>query len=161
APSLKVRKRDETGPFGKQVAFMRRLLQHLEDRSIQGRAVEGRLREPGLLARPRPLVRSYGSLLSRGRVTNSPRPELPLLGGDLLPETAEVICRALGVWSEEGFGADGMAEVVFTEPAEASDEPSIADLKQFLYALTVACSLDVPLRPLLAGLDPPSEPTRE
>ena len=72
----------------------------------------------------------------------------------LAPETPAGLPMECDSNGNQGFGPDGMPEVVFTEAAEASDAPSIADLKQFLYALTVACSLDVPLQPLLTALEP-------
>ena len=70
------------------------------------------------------------------------------------PETIEIACQALGAWVEGGFGSDGVPEVVFTEPVEDGDDPSVACLKRFLHALIIAASLDVPVRTGDAGSEP-------
>ena len=125
---------------------VRALLEAVRAERVDGRPVDERYRKGPLLERPQAAVRSYGSLLRRRRLTSSQLLQLLFFASRVEPVTAERVCRALGVWEDHGHGADGVPEVVFTEPVLEDDDPSVAELKEFLLALIVACSLDLAVR---------------
>jgi hypothetical protein len=131
-------------PAARQVEAVRDLYDRLRALEIDGAAVDGRRGDGLLVERRRPAVRKYGWRRDSIRITSSQLLEL-LLFHEADPETAERVCRALGIWEDGGVGEDGVPEVIFTQPAEETDSTSIAGLKRFFYALMIACSLDVPV----------------
>lgn len=134
-----------------QVQAAARLVERLKALEITGKTLDQRRPtrkqpEPG----PETLVegrsgvgRSYGKLFRRSRLGTSPILELLLLRHTVSPADAELVCRALGIWVEGGEGEDGVSEMYFTQPIEGDDDPTVAQLKLFFYALMVACSLEV------------------
>lgn len=149
--SLKPPRGEEPGQPGRHVSFVQQLLDLLDDLGIDGLLAEEEYRDTYLLDRSRPALRKYGSGLRKTRLSSSQILELLLFREEIQPEWIEVACQALGVWEEGGFGEDGVPEVVFTEPIEERDDPSVANLKRLLYAMIVAASLDVPVRTHQAG----------
>jgi hypothetical protein len=132
-----------------QIESVRDLLQYLSQHPVTGKLADARRGGEELLERKHPLTKRYGSLFRSRTVSTSQLLQLLLLGERLQPEPAELLCRALGAWVDGGDGDDGIPEVVFTMPLETDDDSSVADLKDFLHALIVACSLDAPVRLVL------------
>jgi hypothetical protein len=123
-----------------QIEAVRELLRWLE-------APRGE-RTKGLYEAARPAERAYRKLIRVTRLSSTQILE-PLLARERVePPLGELVCRALGVWVDGEKGMDGVPEVVFTQPIEDEDDPSVAELKEFLLALIVACSLDRPVRTL-------------
>lgn len=160
--------RDNKSPAAKDRAERVRLLaQEFREHGISGKPVDERRRSGNrgvaradagfTLELPRPVVRKYGALLRRIRITSSQLLHYLFLYGELEPKGAEEFCRALGIWEDGGEGDDGTPEVVFTQPEELSDDPSVADLKRFFLALIIACSLNVSVRTSVTP-ERPSDP---
>jgi len=127
-----------------QVERVRELIERLRAANVTGKPLD-ELRRGRLAVRPRPLVRTYGSLFRRRRVSASQLLEIICLGGRLEPGMGEALCRALAVWQDGGTGDDGLPEAVFTEPPSDTDDQPTADLKQFFLTVMTACSLDLPV----------------
>lgn len=142
-----------------RIEATRRLLEWLTEAGIDGLLVDTAYRKArSLVERRRPAERRYGPLFRRTRLTSSQLLHLLFLRERVHPPVAETVCRALGIWEDGGPGADGIPEVVFTEPVQEEDDESVADLKEFLFALMIACSLDVPLRTELVEEGAPPSP---
>jgi hypothetical protein len=141
--SLKVRK--GSSPEGRrQIEYLEKLLDLVRAAGVDGQVVDQERQAPEQL--PRPVARRYGPLLRRVRVTSSQLLQVMFGGEKVEPGEGELLCRALGVWTDGAPSEDGLAEAVFTEPVEEGDHPAIAEVKQFLLALVVACSLNVSVR---------------
>jgi hypothetical protein len=149
---VSLRERDAESPAQtRQIRAAHDLARRLPELAVSGADCEQGFRGAGLLEAPHPTVRQYGWLWRPTRLTSSQLLELLLLRGRVEPAPAEAVCRALGVWHDGDRTADGVPEVVFTQPVESADEPSVAGLKRFLLALMIAASLDVPLLTSLHG----------
>jgi hypothetical protein len=145
--------RESAPDEAQQRAWVEKLLARLAELPIDGEQVE-RHRGPGrLLERRKPAARRYGSLFRPEVLTTGQLLALLLFGREVPPVLGELVCRALGVWLDEK-GEDGALEAVFNQPVEADDDPSVADLKQFLHALMVAASLDAPVGTELRAAEP-------
>lgn len=143
--SLKDRRGDPPA-LKRQRELVRALIRRLSDLRVTGRAADERRGAASDLAASAPAYRTYGSLFRPARITSSQILQLLLFREQVEPPVAELACRALGVWTEDRLDADGQPEVVFAQPLDSDDTSSVADLKEFLYALVVACSLEVSVR---------------
>lgn len=146
----RLRPRKNTPPeVRQQMQSTARLLTRLEALRITGKVVDERHRGGELLQRKRSLRRRYGSWFRRTTITSSQLVELFFLRERLRPDDAELACRALGVWEAGGKDEDGLPLVVYNAPAEDDDEDSVAELKDFLLTLTLACSTSSEVRVFL------------
>ncbi|HEU4754379.1 MAG TPA: hypothetical protein VFU47_14825 [Armatimonadota bacterium] len=134
----------------RQRRSVRELIDRLRERPASA-GVDERRGSSRLVERKRPAERRYGALFRRERLTSGQLVDLLLLEAPVHPETAELACRALGVWQDGGTGEDGVPEAVFCEPVQPDDDPSVADLKQYLHALMVASSLSAPVTTEVRG----------
>ncbi len=132
-----------------RAVYTRQLIARLAELGATGKLVDERYR-PGLLERRRPAQRRYGSMFRPVSVTSSQLLQVLLFSGVVAPLDAELAMRALGVWEDGERGEDGVPEVIFTQPADDEDDPTVADLKQFFMGLMVACSLNVAVRTRVA-----------
>jgi hypothetical protein len=128
-----------------------RLAALLRERNITGREWDCRRTKPGLARRRKPLIRRYGPLLRVMSISTSQLLEFMLLQEQLGHRDAELLCRALGVWEDRPPDGDGLPVVAFTQPLDPDDEVSVAELKDFLLALMLASSLEVPVRVALCS----------
>lgn len=152
--SLKDRRGDSPG-LKRQRELVRELIRRVGDLRVTGRAADERRGAGGAIPASSPAYRTYGSLFRPARITSSHLLHLLLFREQVEPPVAELACRALGVWTEDRLDADGQPEVVFAQPLDSDDHPSVADLKEFLYALVVACSLEVSVRTEVRAEYPP------
>lgn len=136
---------------GRQSLYVRQLLKRLRDLKVTGETAEDARSYEDVLERQRYSARRYGWLLDRVEVTSSQLLDLLLFRRKVDPDVAEVVCRALGVWADGGQGEDGVQEMEFTQPPSEKDDPTVAELKHFFYALMLACSVDVPVRTHVAS----------
>lgn len=139
-----------TGPSERvQVEKTQKLLDRLLELGIRTRGLDDAKRAAGLTEGRQPAERRYGSIFRPSVLHSGQLLHLLLMRDSVDPRDAELVLRALGAWEDGGLGEDGTPEVVFSQPPEEDDDPSVADLKQLMVALLVACSLDVPLRTYL------------
>lgn len=131
----------------RQIERVKELIELLRDAQLDGLAVDQEQRGV-LLAARRPVVRRYGTLFRRMDLNSSQLLQVLIFNNWVDPANAEILCRALGIWQDEEDPMGGK-QVVFTQPIEPDDPPAVADLKEFLLALTIACSLDVVARTLV------------
>ena len=134
------------GKEAPQVEYLQELIHRLRSFEITGKAVDDHHRTGSLIEARRGFGKRYGSILRPQVLTSSQLFQLLFLQERVEPADAELVCRALGVWEDGGIGDDGLPEVIFTQPADEDDDPSIGDLKHFLMALMVACSMEVGMR---------------
>lgn len=146
-------KKDSPDDVRRQMQATGRLIARLEALRITGKIIDERHRGGELLKRRRALRRKYGSWFRRSSLTTSQLLELLFLKERIRPEDAELACRALGVWEPGGKDEDGTPLVVFNAPAEDEDEESVAELKDFLLTLTLACSTGSELKVFLKEKD--------
>lgn len=143
-------RRDTPEDLRRQMQATGRLIARLDALRITGKVIDERHRNGELLLRKKPLRRKYGFWFRRSTLTTSQILELLFLKGRIRPDDAELVCRALGVWEAGGKDEeDGMPLVVFNAPAEDEDEDSIAEIKDFLLTLTLACSTSSDVRVFL------------
>jgi hypothetical protein len=139
-PSRLRARKDTPEELRRQMQATGRLIARLDALRITGKVVDERHRGGELLLRKKPLRRTYGNWFRRSSLTTSQIIELLFLKERIRPDDAELACRALGVWEAGGKDEEGMPLVVFNAPAEDEDEDSVAELKDFLLTLTLACS---------------------
>jgi hypothetical protein len=146
----------------RRVRDVRALLERIAARGIDGKRVDANRGTIGFAQGRRPVVRKYGSLLKSVRVSSSQLLQFMLLGDRLGAVDGELLCRALGVWEDAGVAEDGVVEVAFSQPLDPDDDPSIAELKDFLLAVMVAGSFEIGVRTSIHPDDtdtrPPSAP---
>jgi hypothetical protein len=150
-------KRDTPEDLRRQMQATGRLIARLEALRITGKRVDERYRDGELFQRKKALRRKYGSWFRRSVLTTSQILELLFLKERMRPDDAELVCRALGVWEAGGKDEEGMPLVVFNAPAEDEDEDSIAELKDFLLTLTLACSTTSEVRVFLQEKQEPKK----
>ncbi len=139
-------KKDTSEDLRRQMQATGRLLARLEALRVTGKVVDERHRGGEMLQRRKPLHRKYGSWFRRTTLTTSQIIEMMFLKGRIRPDDAELVCRSLGVWEAGGKDEDGVPLVVYNSPAEDDDDDSVAELKDFLLTLTLACSLNSEVR---------------
>lgn len=151
--SLKPKERT-TAELKRQMENVRTLIRDLQELGVTGERFDEQRANKAGAERKRALVRKYGTLFRPIRLKTSQILEALLLRDRVNPETAELLCRALGLWEDGKMGEDGLREVVFTEPPESEDDPSVNDLKHLFHALMVGCSLGVETRTQLTTESP-------
>lgn len=129
------------------------LAELLAAREIRGRGLEAERPLGALVESPKGVRRRWGLPLAGVSISSSQLLEALFLSDQLDPELVETLLRGLGFWLDGEPGPDGSPEVVFTQPEEERDLPAVRELKRYLLAALVACSLDLPLRTRLLGLD--------
>jgi hypothetical protein len=139
-------KKDASPHLRQQMQAAGRLIARLDTMRLTGKIVDERHRGGELLQRKRPLRRKYGFWFRRTTLSTSQLFELLFLRERLRPDDAELVLRALGVWESGGKDEDGLPLVVYNAPAEDDDEDSVAELKDFLLTLTLACSTSSEIR---------------
>lgn len=142
---------------GRRAIDVRALLDRLAERGIDGKPVDANRGPNGLARGKRPVVRRYGSLLKPVRISSSQLLQFMLMGDQLNAGDGELLCRALGVWEDAGTGEDGVKEVVFSQLQDPDDDPSVAELKDFLLAVMVAGTFEIGVR---TSLHPDAEDQR-
>ncbi len=130
----------------RQMGHVRELLDLLGELGIPEKLLRERRTVDTWFDRTRPAGRTYGSLFRRVRLTMDHFAHLLFFHEEVTPRVAEAICRALGVWADGSDEANGIPAVYFTQAPERNEDPSITDLKLFLHALMIGCSLNVPVR---------------
>jgi hypothetical protein len=133
--------REGYAPAESAAAYAGALARDIDQVGIDGSPVEA-ARSLGLLQRRRAAERKYG-LVRRTRIASSQLLEVLFFGDRINPETGELLCRAFGLWEAGALHEDGLPEIVFTQVVRPDDDRSVADLKRFFYAITLAGSLDV------------------
>lgn len=138
---------DATGPHGvRQIDDVRKLLDLLGEMEINDKLLRERRTVDTWFERTRPAGRNYGSLFRRVRLTMDHVAHLLFFQERVSPRAAEAVCRAFGVWADGPAGSAGLPDVYFTQAPERNEDPSITDLKLFLHALMIGCSLNVAVR---------------
>lgn len=129
-----------------QLKSFRLLLDYVERQPVTGNTADQERRPGGLFERRKPRRRAYGSVFRRRLLSTSQLLELLFLGDRVSPEVGELVCRSLGVWVDGGDGDDGLPEVIFNTEEDPNDDASVVDLKQYLYSLMIASSLDASVK---------------
>lgn len=129
-----------------QIDWTRKLIDLLPDVEVKDRVLRDRRHVDTWFQRTRTAHRTYGSLFRRVRISMDHLAHVLFFQERVEARMAEAVCRALGVWVDGNAGPDGVREVIFTQPPERNEDPSITELKLFLHAMMVGCSVDVGVR---------------
>ncbi len=146
-----------------RVQSLRGIHRLIQEHGILGVEVDRRRGPDGIAEARRGRRRGYGVFGHRLVVTSSQLLEAMFLHGAVSPALGELICRVVGAWEDGEPGDDDLANVFFDLPPQPRDPPSVIDLKQFLFALIIAGSLDLELKvvALLPGSAPPTSDAEE
>jgi hypothetical protein len=156
-PETLTPRREAPPELGRQAGFIHALARRMRELGVNGKAVDDSHRADGLFEGRRPVSRKFGPIFRTVRISSSQLLHWLLFRAKIEPSDAELICRALAVWEDGGKGEDGVPEVVFTQPPDEDDDPSVVELKQLFMALIVACSLDLDVRTEVQEFDAPEE----